>query len=157
MLSFFYVDKRYIDYLKQWESKIPNIDYDSHKKFICGTLLRIGEMDYYAPVSHYKKHNASTFLIYEDQTPISSIRLNFMFPVMPKTVKKVDFHKLQHEDPRYASLVRKELAYCRSHVDELQRQAQKVYRRGSNPNDFLYQFCCNFLLLQEKAVKYHSK
>ncbi len=47
MLSFFYVDKRYIDYLKQWESKIPNIDYDSHKKFICGTLLRIGEMDYY--------------------------------------------------------------------------------------------------------------
>ncbi len=157
MLNFFYVDKQYIEYLKRWESKIPNIDYDSHKKFVCGALIQLAGMAYYAPVSHYKKPNASTFLIYDGDKAISSIRLNFMFPVLRDTIQKVDFHRLQHEDPRYASLVRKELAYCRDHVDALQRQAQKVYRRGSNPQDFLFQFCCDFQLLQTKAEEYQNK
>jgi len=43
-LKFYEVDSEYIKYLKEnGDNKIPNIEYEKHKKFFCGITLTIVE------------------------------------------------------------------------------------------------------------------
>lgn len=44
-LKFYEVDGEYIKYLKEnGDEKIPNINYDKHKKFFCGIVLKNQKM-----------------------------------------------------------------------------------------------------------------
>lgn len=63
-LKFYEVDSEYIKYLKEkGDDKIPNIEYDKHKKFFCGIVLTINNFNYFAPVSSYTKKVRTAFLI----------------------------------------------------------------------------------------------
>ena len=63
-LKFYEVDSEYIKYLKEnGDDKIPNIDYEKHKKFFCGIVLTINNFNYFAPVSSYNKKAHTVFLI----------------------------------------------------------------------------------------------
>ena len=63
-LKFYEVDSEYINYLKMnGDNKIPNIEYDKHKKFFCGIVLTINNFNYFAPVSSYNKKAHTVFLI----------------------------------------------------------------------------------------------
>lgn len=86
-LKFYEVDSEYINYLKMnVDNKIPNIEYDKHKKFFCGIVLTINNFNYFAPVSSYNKKAHTVFLIMDkdrktkELKPISSLRFSFMFP-----------------------------------------------------------------------------
>ncbi len=39
MLAFYYVDKDYADYLREFEPKVPVLDYERYDKFFCGFHL----------------------------------------------------------------------------------------------------------------------
>ena len=52
MIRFYYIDTEYIKYLQQMEPRVPNIQYSEHDKFVCGIVLKIHDMEYYAPISH---------------------------------------------------------------------------------------------------------
>lgn len=41
MLDFYDVDLDYINFLKQYDTQIPNISYTSRNKFVCGIVLNI--------------------------------------------------------------------------------------------------------------------
>lgn len=86
-LKFYEVDAKYIRYLKEeGDNKIPNIDYEKHKKFFCGIVLTINNFNYFVPVSSYHKKAHTVFLIMDKDKktkgfkPISSLRFSFMFP-----------------------------------------------------------------------------
>ena len=86
-LKFYEVDSEYINYLKMnVDNKIPNIEYDKHKKFFCGIVLTINNFNYFAPVPSYNKKAHTVFLIMDkdrktkELKPISSLRFSFMFP-----------------------------------------------------------------------------
>ena len=55
-LKFYEIDSEYIKYLREnGDNKIPEIDYNKHKKFFCGIVLTINKFNYFAPVSSYNK------------------------------------------------------------------------------------------------------
>ena len=62
------------------DRQIPNIHYSKNNKFVCGVVLNIGGIEYYAPISHTTKKYQTSLLIYDKETPISSIRFSFMLP-----------------------------------------------------------------------------
>ena len=62
-IQFFYVDNTYVEYLKKVDSKVPNMVYDSNRKFVCGIVLAINGYKYYAPVSSNTTKNITKIRI----------------------------------------------------------------------------------------------
>ena len=80
-IGFYDVNIDYIEYLKQFDPKVPNIVYDSHQKFLCGVIFKINGMKYYVPVSSFNREVQSNYLIQVGGIPVGSLRFSFMFPV----------------------------------------------------------------------------
>ena len=84
-LSFYDVDKEYIDYLKQEEikqrgfTKVPNMEYENEQKFLCGIVLSINNINYYVPVTSYKKKKSESFLIIFDDDKYNKIKGSLRF------------------------------------------------------------------------------
>ena len=152
-LKFYEVDKTYVAYLKRFDSKIPNISYDKHDKFICGVLLNINEMNYYAPISSFNRQQRTNILIKNRKGEVtSSIRLSFMFPVPDDQVKVLDFSK---EEGFYKYLLMEENAFCTRHADEIRIKAEYIYLSVLRGKDQMMKMnCCDFKKLETAYTQF---
>ena len=155
MLNFYNIDENYIKYLQRFDSKVPNIGYSSHNKFVCGIILNINDVDYYAPLSSNKKVFHTSFAIEDGNKVISTIRFSFMFPAPLVVLNRMDFAKLALTDKNYANLLYKEWTYCLSKEQQIINKAKRIYTSGSNPNHPFYNLCCNFAKLEQAAKNYN--
>lgn len=90
-LSFFDVNKDYVEYLQQIEidnrgfTRVPDMEYSGRQKFLCGVVLTVNNFKYYVPVSSYKTKQSENILIVIDNDRYNkikgSLRFNYMFPV----------------------------------------------------------------------------
>lgn len=154
MIKFYDIDENYIKFLKTIDTKIPDIDYDSHNKFVCGVVFSIDDIDYYAPVSHFNKEQKTNFPIYNKGKIIATIRFCFMFPVPSDVLTLKDFSEVAKIDKEYANLLNTEYFYCKSHTDEIIKKARSVYAIGCNKKHFLNQNCCDFKKLEKHYTEY---
>ena len=159
MLKFYDIDKNYIKFLQKYDSQVPNIEYSTNNKFVCGIVLNIEEsnMDYYAPISHMTNKQQTNLLIYDNNTPISSIRFSFMIPAINDVLTEKDFKKVSETDQNYADLLNSEYRYCVGHKSDILAKALKVYRIGCNKNHRLNYTCCDFKLLESALEIYKSQ
>jgi len=157
-LKFYEVDGQYIKYLKEnGDSKIPNIEYSKHKKFFCGIVLTINNLNYFAPVSSNNKKVHTSFVIMDTDKhtkefkPISSLRFSFMFPCPIEYLSQKDFSK---EDKKYYILLRKKLHYCNINREKIKKLANEVYKLGLNEKTRKKFNICDFKKLEEKCLEY---
>lgn len=157
-LKFYEVDGEYIKYLKEnADDKIPNLEYENHKKFFCGIVLTINNFNYFAPVSSYNKKAHTVFLIMDkdrktnELKPISSLRFSFMFPCPIEYLNQKDFSK---EDGKYRNLLIKELNYCNENREKIKKLANMVYKLGLNEKTRERFNICDFKKLEEKCLEY---
>ena len=74
-LKFYEVDSEYIKFLKEnADDKIPNLEYENHKKFFCGIVLTINNFNYFAPVSSYNKKAHTAFLILDKDRETNELK-----------------------------------------------------------------------------------
>ena len=156
--KFYEVDSEYIKYLKNnGDDIIPNIEYEKHKKFFCGIILTVNNLNYFAPVSSYNKKSHTVFLIMDKEKntkklkPISSLRFSFMFPCPIEYLSQKDFSK---EDKKYQVLLRKELHYCNINREKIKKMANEIYKLGLNENNRKKFNICDFKKLEEKCLEY---
>lgn len=164
-LNFFTIDSAYIQYLKNAEqnkrgfSHIPDMDYGDNRKpkFLCGIVLQINNVDYYVPVTSFKKQKSDNFLILADNgISVASLRFNYMFPV-PKnliTVRRIS----TEPDRAYRSLLAQELSYCIKNQNTIKHLAERTYKRvlmGKDPG--LVANSCDFPYLEQKYLTYTHK
>jgi len=155
VIKFYDIDKDYIKYLKSFENKIPDISYDKHDKFICGVVLDINNVNYFAPISSFNKKQKTNLLIYNERSEVKgSIRSSFMFPAFDNVIKEKDFST---ENYGYKRLLMSELNYCNNIIDDIISKANKIYKIGISKNHPLKQNCCNFKLLENKMLVYMTK
>jgi protein AbiQ len=158
MINFYEVDKNYIKYLQQYEPKIPNMEYHTNQKFVCGIVLRINQYNYYAPISSNKKKQRTNILIKDlDGTTLSSIKFSFMFPANFNYLKKMNFQDIRKQDPAYYNLLLKEYDFCKSNQSKIESRAKQVYKMGCNPDHYCYNVCCKFHLLEQKYRDYNQQ
>ena len=151
MLNFYDVDPTYASYLRQFDSRIPNIVYDKHRKFVCGIVLTVDGHKFFAPISSNTTKQQTCILIQDDAGRVlSSIKFSFMFPVPDSALTEKDFAAVRTTDAPYADLLAKEIEFCRANEDTILAKAKSVYKIGCNPDHVLHKFCCDFALLQEK-------
>ena len=161
-LNFYTVDLAYVDLLKDAETKqrgftrVPNMDYGDKRKpkFLCGIVLKVGDLNYYVPVTSYKQQKPDNFLILAaDGQVTSSLRFNYMFPVPKELLQE---RKITAEPDRaYRSLLAQELLFCRKNQEAILHLAERTYKRvllGKNPG--LVVNSCNFRLLEDVCRSY---
>ena len=161
-LDFYTADTNYVKYLQDAEtekrgfSRVPHMTYsDKYKqKFLCGIVLHINNVDYYVPVTSYKLQKPDNFLIYaENGQIVSSLRFNYMFPI-PKEMVSVRVIT-EEPDPAYRALLAQELRYCIKNQEEIQRLAERTYKRVLLGKDLgLVANGCDFRLLEQKCLEY---
>lgn len=150
-LKFYEVDENYLHYLKNFDRQIPDMNYTRFNKFVCGVVLTIGNLNYFAPISSFKKKQSTNFVINDKGRDISSIRFCFMFPAPDEVIKLKDFSTVPEH---YRDLLNAEVNFCNKNVGEIHKIAQKVYKIGTNPNHPLSHTCCNFKLLEVKCMEF---
>ena len=136
---------------------MPNITYASHNKFLCGIVLTINSINYYAPVSSNKQMQRTNFPIYDKQNNvIATIRFCFMFPAIMSVLTEKNLKTLDKTDKKYADLVAAEYNYCLANEIPILNKAKSVYAIGCNKNHFYNYTCCDFKLLEQKYTEYNS-
>ena len=154
MLKFYDVEENYINYLKTIDRQIPDIAYSTNNKFVCGIVLDIGGVTYYAPISHTTQRFRTSKLIYDKGTPISSIRFSFMFPAPQSVLTQKNFAQIRAVDPNYADVITAEYRYCVRNENDILQKANSVYNIGCNKNHPYNYTCCDFKKLESEYMKY---
>lgn len=164
-MDFYYIDKKYIKFLKEYETKqrgitkVPNCDYKNKEKFAFGAVMQVNGMDYYVSVSSFKKKHEANILIRvpQDKKEIKgSLRFNYMIPVPKECVKKLVIKDI--EDKKYQLLLNKELRFCIDNEERIYKKAKKIYTMViENRKQVLTDNSCAFHILEKGYQEYIDK
>ena len=163
-LSFYDIDKDYIDYLQNTEiekrgfTRVPNMSYEGkEQKFLCGIVLNINDMNYYVPVtSNCKQYKDNIRIVFKDdkyKKVKGSLRFNYMVPAPKEVIKERIINN--EPDKKRRMFLQKELEFCNSIQERIYKQAKKTYNSVIKGNDKnLNQNACDFKLLETLAKEY---
>lgn len=156
MIQFYDIDVDYADYLRGFEPHIPQFNYASNQKFLCGIVLDLNGIQYYAPVSHNQKTYPTSYPIRHTRTGVvlGTIRFNYMFPAPTRVVTRKDFQAVRAKDPHYYGLLVDELTACQADEDRIKKLAMRTYKWGANPKSPMYSHCCDFKKLESVYAQY---
>ncbi len=165
LLDFFTVDYSYVQYLQKAEQNkrgfthVPNMNYGKNRKdkLLCGIILHINHVNYYAPISSYKIKKPDNLLIRAKNGLVtSSLRFNYMFPNPQSCICTFVINNIT--DRAYKRLVKQEWNFCNSNREHIYALAERTYRRvllGKNKG--LVANSCDFLFLVEQKCREYKK
>ena len=169
-MDWYVVDKEYVNYLKQFDSKVGYVEYGSKLKLHLGIVLKVNGLDYYVPISspkpkHENMSNSVDFhKIQEDEGQLYAVlNINNMIPVPTKCVTQVKYDQIEKfrkfesvkEKTDYIYLLQKEKKIIDSIQNTIENKAKKLYAKCiKRPESALANRCCQFKLLEEKAQLY---
>lgn len=171
-LKWYIADKEYVNYLRQFDDKVENIEYNTKLKPYIGILITINEFDYYVPISsakekHYKIREGMDFIkIMQDDRIIGVLNLNNMIPISDENVQVLKYKDIEKyrdfssdkEKTLYISFLSFELDLINDKMEKIKKNAIRLYNEKiNNPISNLSKRCCNFKLLEEKGQLYNKK
>ena len=170
-MDWYVVDKNYINYLTQFDSRVGYVEYGERLKLHVGILLTIGDFHYYVPIfsakpKHQKMSNSLDFHKLQDESTgylYAVLNINNMIPVPDNCLTQLKYNQVEsfrsfsNEKERidYIYLLQKEKALIDNVQDSLQNKAMKLYQKCiAKPDSSLAARCCNFKMLEEKCSSY---
>ena len=105
-MKWYAVKKEYIDYLKKWDKKIPNVDYGNRMKCFIGVIFIKNDIEYFAPLTSFKekfismKNDIDFYKItnYETGKIYGAIDINNMIPIPNEMYTEITFENLESSD-----------------------------------------------------------
>lgn len=159
-IKIYEIESNYIDYLLPYAPHLfqnKKITQKNERKYI-GVVLMIGEIEYFAPLSSYKKkHEAMKegldFIKIKDYAVIN---LNNMFPVPKGVYTYVEIR--EQKDLKYRMLLQAEYRVIKSKQGKIQKNAMLLYKhKTKNGNGTaLAKRCNDFGLLEAVCVSYEK-
>lgn len=162
------ISKKYIDYLKKYDSRIPDVDYgtDKYKPFFSPLFEKNG-LIYVSQVSskkerHLKMKESIDFIkIFdkENKNLLAVVNLNYMFPVPKNEIIEVKYKEIDNfrtfkdfgQKTKYIKLLQYQMKVIEN--KNIEKLALTVYK-DVNTNFFLKNRSLPFTLLEEKALEY---
>lgn len=161
-LKFYIVTEEYMSYLKKYDEKVMDNRGIKNKRPYIGVLFEIDRKKYLAPLSspkpkHLTMKNSLDF-VKINQGKFGVINLNNMFPVIEEVIIEKNINL--EEDNKYKELLVNQLDWCNKmeNRDNIYRKAEKLYKEILNKKEQsrFWNRCCNFSLLEEKAIEFIS-
>lgn len=171
-LKWYVADKEYVKYLRKFDKKVENIDYNTKLKPYIGILITINEFNYYVPISsakekHYKIKEGMDFIkIVQNDKIIGVLNLNNMIPILDNNVEVLKYKDIEEyrefvndkEKKLYISFLSFELDLINEKMEKIKKNAMKLYNEKiNNPESNVSKRCCDFKLLEEKSKLYNEK
>ena len=170
-MDWYVVDKKYINYLTQFDSRVGYVEYGERLKLHVGILLTIGDFHYYVPISsakpkHQKMSNSLDFHKLQDESTgylYAVLNINNMIPVPDNCLTQLKYNQVESfrsfsnekKITDYVYLLQKEKALIDNVQDTLQNKVLKLYQKCIAKPDFsLAVRCWNFKTLEEKYSSY---
>jgi len=170
-MDWYVVDKNYIKYLIQFDSRVGYVEYGEKLKLHVGVLLPVNDCRYYVPISsakpkHQRMSNSLDFHKLQDTDTgylYAVLNLNNMIPVPDSCITQLKYNQIEQfrsfsnekEKNDYIYLLQKEKAIMDSIQSTLRNKAEKLYAKCLRiPDSSLASRCCNFKLLEEKCNSY---
>lgn len=164
-VAFYYVNEDYINYLKQKEIKergfttVPNVKYNSKNKFFYGVVLKVNNMPYYVPITHYTKDKQHNLIIKIEhnhkQEAVGSMRFNYMIPVPKKCLTPLNFKDSSMYNEVEKNKLQKEYKFCLRKLSAVQKLADKTYKQVMvGKSEELVRHSCAFRILEEAYKEY---
>ena len=154
-MNWYIVDKKYINYLTQFDSHVGYVEYGERLKLHVGTLLTIGNFHYYVPISsakpkHQKMSNSLDFHKLQDEST------RYLYAQLKyNQIDCFRSFKSDKEKTDYIYLLQKEKFLIDNIQNTLQNKAMKLYQKCiAKPDSSLAARCCNFKMLEEKCLSY---
>ena len=161
-LKFYTVTEEYMIYLKKYDEKVMDNRGVKNKRPYIGVLFEIDRKKYLAPLSspkpkHLTMKNSLDF-VKINQGKFGVINLNNIFPVIEEVIIEKNINL--EEDNKYKELLVNQLDWCNKmeNRDNIYRKAEKLYKEILNKKEQsrFWNRCCNFSLLEEKAIEFIS-
>lgn len=156
------VDHEYCDYLRKFDSRVSyNAGLKELRPFV-GILFRIGDMEYYAPLSSPKpkhktlKNTLDIIKIADGEYGI--VNLNNMIPVTEENYieYKLNLNSNDKAEQKRSFLLQTQLRWLnknRKKIYDMSFNLYSHYKSKILPKR-VRERCCNFPLLEEKCVEY---
>ena len=176
-MRLYVINLDYINYLKQFDNKVPNVDYDEKFKLFIGKVKMNNDTDigFYIPLTSAKPKFESMddrldfIKICDpiDDTIIGAIDINNMIPAPDIAVQEFSYDLIRYNDSfpteldkyMYYDLAINELEYLNNIDDKIIQNAKTIFTLCRNNNDSygnLKKRCCNFMLLMNKAIEFQD-
>ena len=100
-LQWYIANKKFVKYLKSFDNKVENIDYQNNLKPFIGIIINVNNFNYYVPISspkkkHYKMKEGIDFIKIKHKDKILGVlNLNNMIPVLDKYVQLLKYKKIE--------------------------------------------------------------
>ena len=153
-LNFYTVSDEYIQYLYQFDKKIP---YNKNaKRPYIGVVLNIEEFNYFAPLfspkkTHSKYSDNPTYM--KIGTSYGIVRFNNMIPVPISELKYININSI--ENKKYQMLLIAQNHFIKLHTEKILKKALKLYTWVTiNEKEFFVNLNCNFKLLEKVSKMY---
>lgn len=171
-LRWYIANKEYVSYLKNFDDKVENIDYNKKLKPYIGILITINSFNYYVPISsakekHYRIKESMDFIkLMKDDKIIGVLNLNNMIPISDDNVQALKYKNIAEyrdfsndkEKRLYIAFLSFELDLINDKFEKIKKNAIKLYNEKiKHPDSDISKRCCNFKLLEEKCLMYESK
>ena len=167
-MNWYVVDKKYVEYLSKYDSRVGYVEYGERLKLHIGIILKIEDNQYYVPISsaklkHKKMSNSLDFHKIQDEETgfiYAVLNINNMIPVPEECLAQIKYNEIEKfrtfksekEKTDYIYLLQKEKNIIDRIENILLTKAKKLYEKYSlNPQSKLSARCCNFKLLEIKA------
>ena len=144
-MNWYIVDKKYINYLTQFDSHVGYVEYGERLKLHVGTLLTIGNFHYYVPISsakpkHQKMSNSLDFHKLQDESTrylYAVLNINNMIPVPDNCLTQLKYNQIDcfrsfksdKEKTDYIYLLQREKFLIDNIQNTLQNKAMKLYQQ----------------------------
>lgn len=171
-LKWYIVDKEYVKYLKQFDNKVEDINYNERLKPYIGILIEINKLNYYVPISsvkekHYKMNEDIDFVkIINNEKILGVLNLNNMIPIDNENIIMLEYKEIEKyrkfrndkEKRLYISLLNMELDLINDKIEKIKTNANKLYNHKKNkPYSKISARCCDFQLLEQKCKEYKNE
>ncbi len=177
-MRLYVINRSYIDYLKEFDSKVPNVDYDERFKLFLGKINISNDsiMSYYIPLTSGNKAKFETmsdrldFIKITDPIDgeiIGAIDINNMIPAPDMVVSDFTYDLIRNssefetkeDKDKYYRMSLDELDYLNKMENRIVDNAKTVfsiYRSKSKQFQNLRKRCCRFIDLYNRALEYNG-
>ena len=160
MLKLYNVDKRYVEYLRQFDNKVSE---GKHKRPYIGVVCVVNGIKYYVPLSspkpkHRTMRNSKDFHKIHDGR-YGAVNFNNMIPVCDCDLLLIDIGS--ETDAAYKNLLWNQYFEIAKMAKDVRRKAINLYALAQIDDDKLSvgdkkikARCCDFRMLEEKLSEY---
>ncbi len=166
----YHIDMKYINKLHKIDDHVPSVSPQINKQTrpFLGIVVMVNESKYCIPLTSCSdekskriellRDNLTLRKIYDkDGKVLAALNLNNMVPVREENIREIELRILPTDSAklrRWKKLCIKELDWCQSHQDEIERLANELHRKYNSKEPFgKRRICVNFPALEEQCNK----